>query len=239
MDMTNSPSGLHATLAAGRVRVVPRMSGESLRRMGAKSDGLVDMTLAEVDGPWGALRMSMDGYPLSVRAQVDGQIVATFTAVSETVNEEGPVPTFTGRDVPVVLGAMTAGVRFVAEGSRLRPAGRRRFLRVTAPDRAWTYGSTQTQTGSANPVGKVLGVVGAPTELRRGPDPATGPLAVSWEHQGARDEKDPSGRLYVTLSWADGATVEEVVLTMLLFLGTNETKLTPLWWRVVDAGGAS
>ncbi|WP_143082707.1 hypothetical protein [Cellulomonas sp. KH9] len=237
--MTNSPSGLHATLAAGQVRVVPRMSGESLRRMGAKSDGLVDRTLAEVDGPWGSLRMSMDGYPLSVRAQVDGQVVATLTAVSEPLIDEGPVPTFTDRDVPVVLGGVHGGVRFVAHGSRLRPAGRRRFLRVTCPEQTWTYGSTQTQTAPSHPVLKVIGSVNAPTELRRGPAPATGEVVTSLVGSTGRDEKDPSGRPYVTLSWVEGAAVAEVVLSLLLLLGTNGDRLMPLWWRVVDAGGAS
>ena len=238
MNATNNSRLMKTPLMTGKVRVVPLMNTETSRVMGKKENARDDRTLAEVDGPWGSLRISMDGYPVSIRAQIDGQMVATLTAVSETLSEEGPVPTFTDRDVPVVLGDVHAGVRFVAEGSRLRPAGRRRYLRITSPDQTWTYGSTQTQTTTGHPLSKVLGSVNTATELRRGPDPATGTLIVSFEHNGQDDEKDPSGRNYITLSWADGTTVSEIVLTLLLFLGTNEVKLMPLWWRGFDAGGA-
>ena len=225
-------------LTAGEVRVVPLMDPETARVMGKRDNPREDRTLAEVDGPWGHLRLSMDGFPVSVRAQVGGHLVAALTAVSETRHEEGPVPTFTDRDVPVVLGSVTGGVRFVAEGSRLRPAGRRRFLRVSTSGTTWTYGSTETQTAGGRRLGAVLGAVGAPTELRRAPDPATGAPVVSFTHNRPSDEKDPSGRNYVTLSWTDGATVGEVVLTLLLLLGTNDVRLMPLWFRAVDVGGS-
>lgn len=229
---------MRAPLAAGQVRVVPLWDGETLRRMGKENNARDDNTLAEVSGPWGALRISIDGYPVSIRAQIDGRMVAMLTAVCETRIEEGPVPTFTDRDVPVVLGDVAGGVRFVAEGSRLRPAGRRRFLRVTGPDQAWTYGSTETRTRTGTTLSKVLGSVNAPTELRRGPDPATGALVTSSQYNSREDEKDPSGLPYITLTWADGTTVGEIVLSLLLFQGTNDVKLQPLWSRAVDLGGA-
>ena len=238
MDATNSSPLMHTPLTAAQVRVVPLWDGETLRVMGKKRNARNDNTLAEVDGPWGSLRISIDGYPVSIRAQIDGHMVATLTAVSETLSEEGPVPTFTDRDVPVVLGDVHAGVRFVAEGSRLRAAGRRRFLRITSPEQVWTYGSTQTQTASDHPLSKVLGSINAATELRRGPDPAAGALMTSWRSSTSRDAKGPSGRSFIALKWADGTTVSEIVLTLLLFLGTNDVKLMPLWWRGFDAGGA-
>ncbi|WP_028045931.1 hypothetical protein [Cellulomonas sp. URHE0023] len=238
MDVTNDGPDLDIPLAAGQVRVVPRMDGETSRRMGSRHDNPNDYTMAEVDGPWGVLRISMDGFPISFRVQIDGQMVATFTSVTQTVNEEGPIATFTNRDVPVVLGTVHGGVRFVAQGSPLRPAGRKRFLRVTCEDRTWTYGSTETHTDTDNALGKVLGSISAATELRRGPEPAKGHLAVSWVGNSAKDEKDPSGKNYIKLSWADGTTLAEIVLTLLLKLGTNYVKLTPLWWRAVDLGGA-
>lgn len=238
METTNDRSVLNAPLPAGQVRVVPLMNGEVSRVMGKKENARDDRTLAEVQGPWGSLRISMDGYPVSIRAQIDGQMVATLTAVADTLHEEGPIPTFTGRDVPVVLGSVHGGVRFVAQGSPLRPAGRRRFLRVTSPDQVWTYGATETQTATSHPLGKILGSVNAATELRRGPDPATGELVTSWEHNDRDDEKDPSGRNYLKLSWTEGSTVAEIILTLLLHLGTNDVKLMPLWWRGVDLSGA-
>ncbi|WP_028045930.1 hypothetical protein [Cellulomonas sp. URHE0023] len=239
MDMTSDGPDLDTPLAAGQVRVVPRMDGETSRRKGAKYNALDDdYTMAEVDGPWGALRISMDGFPISFRAQIDGQMVATLTAVTATFNEEGPIATFKGRDVPVVLGTVDGGVRFVAQGNRLRPAGRKRFLRVTCEDRVWTYGATETHTDTDHALGKVLGSGNAATELRRGPEPATGHLVTSWVNNSAKDEKDPSGKNYIKLSWADGTTLAEIVLTLLLKLGTNDVKLTPLWWRAVDFGGA-
>jgi hypothetical protein len=238
MGTTSGPPDLRTPLAAGQARVVPRMSGETSRRMGTRDDRWDDYTMGEAAGPWGRLRISMDGFPLSFRAHLDEQIVATFTALTATVNEEGPIATFTGRDVPVVLGTAQGGVRFVAQGTRLRPAGRKRFLRVTCGDQVWTYGSTETHTDTDHVVGKVLGSVNAATELRRGPEPAGGRLVTSCVGSKPRDEKDPSGKPYITLTWGDGTTVAEVVLTLLLKLGTNDVKLMPLWWRGVDLGGA-
>jgi hypothetical protein len=165
-------------------------------------------------------------------------MVATLTAVTATLNEEGPVATFTDRDVPVVLGTAHGSVRFVAQGNRLRPAGRKRFLRVTCEDRAWTYGSTETQTETDHVLSKVLGSLSAATQLRRGPEPAAGEPVTSWVNNSAQDEKDPSGKNYIKLSWTDGTTVAEILLTLLLQLGTNDVKLMPLWWRGVDLGGA-
>ena len=183
MDTTNSSPLMSTPLGAAQIRVIPLWDGETLRVMGKKRNARNDNTLAEVDGPWGSLRISIDGYPVSIRAQIDGHMVATLTAISETRDEEGPVPTFTDRDVPVVLGDVHAGVRFVAEGSRLRPAGRRRYLRVTSPDQVWTYGSTETQTRTSHPLSKALGSVSTATELRRGSNPTEGSLTTSWERK--------------------------------------------------------
>jgi hypothetical protein len=232
-----------APLPAGSVLLRPTYNAGNRGLSGKRETRVDNREIAALDGPWGSLRVVLDGFPAVVSAHLGEEAVAVLRGTRETQGDDGPIPVSQREDVPLLLAGVEGGARFVAEGVP-RPAGRSRYLRATVADESWTYGATETATAHRpTRTARLVGSSMASTQLRRGPKPAKGPVVVEVE-QGLPEERErlrlqegrPVKELYRVV-WTEGAQLREVALTMVLLLGTDSVKLYPLWLRTFLAAG--
>lgn len=227
---------LDTVLPAGPVTITPLKDGIARRGLGqaANARKVEAVQLAVTEGPWGVLTVQADGMPVMVSVHRDGWCLGALQGTADGNGMEGPIPTYKGQDVPLLLGEKQGTVRFVVTGPP-RPAGRKRYRRIQVGDRVWTYGTTETMT-NLSPRAKrmfgMIGMIGTDTQLRRGPDPSQGPVTISTVPPLQRVDERSRRDDMITL--AEDARLDELILMLLLHYGTDQNKLDPLWLRTID-----
>ena len=160
---------LRAPLPAGSALLRPTYNSGNRALSGKRQTRVDNLEIASLEGPWGSLRVVLDGFPAVVSAHPGEEAVIALRATRETQGDDGPITMSKREDVPLLLGGAEGGVRFVAEGAP-RLVGRSRYMRATVADESWSYGATETAT-SHRPTrtARLIGSSMAATQLRRGP----------------------------------------------------------------------